>query len=63
MNLFSFVKKDDTGKMLYTRVCEFMHLEEKDYFGLTFLNNENTRVSLDSFIEFDKLGKYLDMDG
>jgi hypothetical protein len=40
-----------------------MHLEEKDYFGLTFLNNENTRVSLDSFIEFDKLGKYLDMDG
>ncbi len=55
MNFFSFVKKDDTGKMLYTRVCEFMHLEEKDYFGLTFSNNENTRVSLVSFIEFDKL--------
>jgi len=32
-----------------------MHLEEKDYFGLTFSNNENTRVSLDTFIEFDKL--------
>ncbi len=30
--------------MLYLRVCELMHLEEKDYFGLTFLNNENTRV-------------------
>lgn len=35
--------------MLYNRVCELMHLEEKDYFGLTFINNENTRVSLDCF--------------
>jgi hypothetical protein len=40
--------KDDTGKMLYLRVCELMHLEEKDYFGLTFLNNENTRAWLDN---------------
>jgi hypothetical protein len=48
--------------MLYIRVCEFMHLEERDYFGLTFLNNENTRVSLDFiFIKFVELFKYLDM--
>jgi hypothetical protein len=32
--------------MLYLRVCESMHLEEKDYFGLKFVNNENTEVSL-----------------
>jgi hypothetical protein len=41
------LKKDDTGKMLYTRVCDFMRLEEKDYFGLMFMNNENTKVNLD----------------
>ena len=31
--------------MFYTRVCELIHIEEKDYFGLTFTTNENTRVS------------------
>ena len=40
------LKKDDTGKMLYTRVCDFMRLEEKDYFGLMFMNNENIKVNL-----------------
>jgi hypothetical protein len=30
--------------MLYTRVCDLMRLEEKDYFGLKFINNENTKV-------------------
>jgi hypothetical protein len=29
---------------LYTRVCELMQIEERDYFGLTFQNNENNRV-------------------
>lgn len=48
-SVFFLIQKDDTGKMFYTRVCELMHLEEKDYFGLTFLNNENTRVSLEIF--------------
>jgi hypothetical protein len=42
------LKKDDTGKMLYTRVCDFMRLEEKDYFGLMFMNNENTKCWLDN---------------
>lgn len=40
--------KDDLGKVLYTRVCEMMHLEERDYFGLTFINNENSRSWLDN---------------
>ena len=39
-------QKDDSGKMLYTRVCELMQLEERDYFGLTFFNSDNNRVSL-----------------
>jgi erythrocyte membrane protein band 4.1 len=34
--------------MLYTRVCDFIHLEEKDYFGLTFINNEKTKCWLDN---------------
>ncbi len=44
-NEYFDLKKDDTGKMLYTRVCDFMRLEEKDYFGLMFMNNENTKVN------------------
>ncbi len=31
--------------MLFTRVCDLMRLEEKDYFGLTFIDNENNKVS------------------
>jgi len=31
--------------MLYTRVCDLMRLEEKDYFGLTFIDNEKNKVS------------------
>ncbi|CAF3219121.1 unnamed protein product [Rotaria sp. Silwood2] len=40
--------KDDTGKILYTRVCDLMRLEEKDYFGLTYIDNENNRCWLDN---------------
>ncbi|CAF1295915.1 unnamed protein product [Adineta steineri] len=40
--------KDDTGKMLYERVCDLIHLEEKDYFGLTFSNNEHNRAWMDN---------------
>ncbi len=46
------LKKDDTGKMLYTRVCDYMRLEEKDYFGLMFINNENIKV-----IQFELISK------
>ncbi|CAF3259287.1 unnamed protein product [Rotaria sp. Silwood2] len=42
------LKKEDTGKLFYGRVCELINLEEKDYFGLTFINNENTRAWLDN---------------
>ena len=35
---------------MYTRVCEMMRLEEKDYFGLTFVNDENSRVSGEIFL-------------
>ncbi|CAF1149387.1 unnamed protein product [Rotaria sp. Silwood1] len=42
------LKKDDIGKIFYERVCELINLEEKDYFGLTFINNENTRAWLDN---------------
>ncbi|CAF1331484.1 unnamed protein product, partial [Rotaria sordida] len=40
--------KDDIGKILYTRVCDLIRLEEKDYFGLTFIDNENNRCWLDN---------------
>ncbi|UJR32117.1 hypothetical protein I4U23_019585 [Adineta vaga] len=42
------IGKDDEGKKLFAKVCEMINLEEKDYFGLTFLNNENTRAWLDN---------------
>ncbi len=32
--------------MLYTRVCDYIRLEEKDYFGLTFINNEHNKVRI-----------------
>ncbi|CAF1539350.1 unnamed protein product [Adineta ricciae] len=41
------LNKDDTGKMLFNRVCDNMRLEEKDYFGLTFSDNENNKCWLD----------------
>ncbi|CAF5176664.1 unnamed protein product, partial [Rotaria magnacalcarata] len=42
------LKKEDTGKILANRVCDLMNLEERDYFGLTFINNEKTRTWLDN---------------
>ncbi|CAF1071160.1 unnamed protein product [Adineta ricciae] len=45
---FVDIGKDDMGKVLFTKACELMHLEEKDYFGLTFLNNEKCRAWLDN---------------
>jgi hypothetical protein len=32
--------------MLYIRVCDLMRLEEKDYFGLAYIDNENNKVGL-----------------
>ena len=32
--------------MLYNRVCDLIRLEEKDYFGLRFIDNENNKVSI-----------------
>ncbi|CAF0956710.1 unnamed protein product, partial [Didymodactylos carnosus] len=40
--------KNDTGKDFYSRVCDIMRLEEKDYFGLTFLDNQNMKLWLDN---------------
>ncbi|CAF3769945.1 unnamed protein product [Rotaria magnacalcarata] len=40
--------KEDSGKILYNRVCDLMRLEEKDYFGLTFVDNENHKCWLDN---------------
>ncbi|CAF1349802.1 unnamed protein product [Rotaria sp. Silwood1] len=42
------LSKDDTGKVLYNRVCDLMRLEEKDYFGLIYIDNENNRYWLDN---------------
>ena len=41
------LKKDDTGKILYGRVCDFLRIEEKDYFGLMFINQDKIRVNLE----------------
>ncbi|CAF3750248.1 unnamed protein product [Adineta steineri] len=42
------LNKEDTGKMLYTRVCDLIRLEEKDYFGLNFIDNENNKCWLNN---------------
>ena len=44
------LNKEDTGKIFYTHVCDFLRLEEKDYFALMFVNHENIKVrSIDFF--------------
>ena len=30
--------------MFYTRICDTLRLEEKDYFGLIYIDYENNRV-------------------
>ncbi|CAF3111867.1 unnamed protein product [Rotaria socialis] len=45
---FVALKKEDTGKILANRVCDLMNLEERDYFGLKFINNEKNQTWLDN---------------
>ncbi|CAF0813088.1 unnamed protein product, partial [Didymodactylos carnosus] len=40
--------KNDIGKDFYNRVCDVMRLEEKDYFGLMFLDSQNMRLWLNN---------------
>ena len=42
---FSF-QKNATGKELFDKVCNYLTLQEKEYFGLQYVNN-NVKVSLD----------------
>lgn len=41
------LNKEDTGKIFYTRICDFLRLEEKDYFGLMFVNHDQIKVNID----------------
>ena len=41
---FSF-QKNATGKELFDKVCAYLTLQEKDYFGLQYQNN-NVKVSI-----------------
>lgn len=41
------LNKEETGKIFYTRICDFLRLEEKDYFGLMFINHDNIKVNIE----------------
>ena len=53
------LNKEDTGKIFYTRVCDFLRLEEKDYFGLMFVNHENIKVNTRALVDVAKDGNFL----
>lgn len=45
---FCFVlhkRKRSRGQVLFDKVCEHLNLLEKDYFGLTYRDAENQKVS------------------
>ena len=41
------LNKEEIGKIFYTRICDFLRLEEKDYFGLMFINHDNIKVNIE----------------
>lgn len=47
-NFFSvhFPQKRSRGQVLFDKVCEHLNLLEKDYFGLTYRDTENQKVTL-----------------
>uniref|UniRef100_A0A8C5TU19 Erythrocyte membrane protein band 4.1 like 3 n=1 Tax=Malurus cyaneus samueli TaxID=2593467 RepID=A0A8C5TU19_9PASS len=51
--LFSvyFPQKRSRGQMLFDKVCEHLNLLEKDYFGLTYRDAENQKVTLKTVYE------------
>ncbi|UXI16706.1 Transcription initiation factor TFIID subunit 2 [Sarcoptes scabiei] len=50
------VDKNARGKEVFTKVCDFLNLLEKDYFGLSFRENDDSR----NWLNLDKrIGKQL----
>uniref|UniRef100_A0A8C5TND5 Erythrocyte membrane protein band 4.1 like 3 n=1 Tax=Malurus cyaneus samueli TaxID=2593467 RepID=A0A8C5TND5_9PASS len=45
------VEKRSRGQMLFDKVCEHLNLLEKDYFGLTYRDAENQKVTLKTVYE------------
>ena len=45
MVLFLCSQKDAKGRYLLDKACEAQSLEEKDYFGLRYVDGEKQRVS------------------
>lgn len=43
--LFLFPQKRAKGQVLFDRVCEYLNLLEKDYFGLMYQENPEQKVS------------------
>lgn len=43
--LFLFPQKRAKGQVLFDKVCEHLNLLEKDYFGLSFQENPEQKVS------------------
>ncbi|OWA51919.1 Band 4.1-like protein 1 [Hypsibius exemplaris] len=37
------IPKNATGQMLFDRVCDFINLQEKDYFGIRFVDTDNEK--------------------
>lgn len=40
-----FPQKRSRGQVLFDKVCEHLNLLEKDYFGLTYRDTENQKVT------------------
>ncbi|XP_055333733.1 band 4.1-like protein 2 isoform X2 [Paramacrobiotus metropolitanus] len=38
-----YVPKNATGQELFERVCEFINLQERDYFGIRFMDTDNEK--------------------
>lgn len=45
-----FPQKRSRGQVLFDKVCEHLNLLEKDYFGLTYRDTENQKVTYKIFV-------------
>ena len=42
-DLIWILQKSATGQYLFDRVCEFINLQERDYFGIRYMDSDNER--------------------
>lgn len=54
MFLFLLPQKTAIGKELFDKVCNYLTLQEKEYFGLQYVNN-NVKVGITCTLKQDKV--------